>query len=101
VAFDRQRRYRSRRAFAAAVGVGPRTIDKLETGREHNYRAETKSRVEAALFWTPGSIDRIVAGGRPTYEVDPLLAELTRMWPDLSRDARVMLLRLARDALTS
>lgn len=95
---DRKLRWRSRRDFARHAGIGLTTADTLERGIEHRYAPTTKSYVEAALNWTDGSFDRILGGGRPSYIRDPVLVELTRLWPTLSRDARQMLLRLARDA---
>lgn len=93
---DRKARWRSRQAFAAAAGVSKRTVDRLELGEASAYRETTKARIEAALDWTDGSFDRILRGGRPSYVRDPLLAELERNWPQLSRDARLMLVRLSR-----
>lgn len=96
---DRQKRWRSRAEFAAHAGMSKRTVDRIERAEPHTYSERTKARVESALGWADGSFDHVLGGGRPRYVTDPTLAEMSELWPSLSRDARAMLLRLARDAL--
>lgn len=95
---DRARRWASRAEFAAAAGVGKRTVDRIETadgvGR---YRLDIKQRIEAALDWMDGSFDRVLAGGRPGYVLDPELAELVRAWPTLPPRIKRRVLRVVRE----
>lgn len=92
---ERSRRWRKRRDFAHASGLSVRLLADLETGRRSRYQPATLAAVEAALGWTAGSCDRIVAGGRPRREVDPSLVRLLDVWPRLSPDARLLLVTLA------
>lgn len=99
MAAERGRRWRSRAAFARHAGVSRRVVDDLERGLRTNYADRTLAAVEAGLGWAPGSLMRVVQGGKPRREVDPVLAELLDMWPQLSPDARAMLVDLAGRAL--
>jgi hypothetical protein len=97
VARDRAKRWRGREGFARAAGISLRTVARVELAEAGDLHERTKARIESALDWTDGSVDRILAGGRPTYVRDELLEELLRLWRGLSLDARRMLVRLARD----
>lgn len=99
IAADRSRRWRTRREFAAAVGLSKRTIDKLEKGTATRYQPTTLAAVEAALGWSPGTCQRVVQGGKVRREVDEHLNRLLSAWPHLSRDSRSMLASLAEEAL--
>lgn len=90
--------FASRRAFAEHVGVSIRTLDNLERGARTAYKVDTIAAVEIALHWEPGSVDRVVRGGRPIPQRNPDLEELVRIWWELPDPARRMLLRLAREA---
>lgn len=88
--------YPSVRALAEATGLSPRTIQTIESGsRTGRPRDTTLSKIELALGWQPGSADRIVEGGRPRAEADPLLARVVAAWPQLSGDNQVHLAELA------
>lgn len=50
--------------FAAQVGVHKRTIQAIELA-ERQITNSTKHRLERALYWKTGSVDRILAGGDP------------------------------------
>lgn len=50
--------------FAEQVGVHKRTIQAIEYA-ERKINKSTKYRLESALHWAPGSVDRILAGGDP------------------------------------
>jgi transcriptional regulator with XRE-family HTH domain len=95
VTAERGRRWKSREAFSRASGVSTRVLDDLERGRRSNYAESTLAAVEAALGWEPGSCLRIVQGGRPRREADPLLVRLLDAWRVLSPDARRMLVDVA------
>lgn len=66
--------------LAAKAGVSRGTVQKLERGER--LSEENEYRIEGALGWTPGSLDRIRAGLGPIQaQEQPLgkpLAELTR-----------------------
>ena len=88
----------TRHAFAAACGIGKRTLEDVETGARDNFSDDTLDRIEGELGWAEGSIRRIVAGRREIrYDSD--LRQLQDLWPRLDRQARSMLLSLAREAL--
>jgi transcriptional regulator with XRE-family HTH domain len=55
--------FRTRRAFAAAIGVTDRTLAKLERGGR--VGVDTLAAVAAGVGWTPDSPRRILAGGEP------------------------------------
>ena len=76
-----------------------RVLGDLERGRRANYLDSTLAAIEGSLGWAPGSCERIVAGGRPAREMDPMLSRLLDAWPRLSHDARAMLVELAERAL--
>jgi transcriptional regulator with XRE-family HTH domain len=90
--------YRSLGAFAARVGVSPGTVGNLERGARDRYQPETLAAVEAALAWSPGSVDAILKGGKATREADEDLAAVLAAWPRLDRRAR-RALRAAAEAL--
>jgi hypothetical protein len=92
---ERALRWRRRADFAWATGLSVRLISDLERGRRDNYAPETKLIIESALLWEPGSIDRIVAGGRPRQVKDAAMVRLLAAWPQLSTEAREMLADLA------
>lgn len=89
---------RSLAAFAKAAGVSRTTLDSIEHARKDNYDPATLATLEHALGWRPGSIDRILAGGRPEYDDDPDLTAVVDAWPKLSPGSRRMLRLLATEA---
>lgn len=100
VSGDRARKgFRSRAAFARSIGIGKRTLDKIETGVPASYRPRTQAVVEMGLGWTPGSFQRVIEGGRPRRVLDEQMAALMELWPRLPLEARTMLLRLAAEAV--
>jgi transcriptional regulator with XRE-family HTH domain len=78
--------HHSREAFADASGLSVRTLSDIERARRTSYDPATLARVEQALQWLPGTVDRILAesSGGPTAaaEADPLLRELGAMLAD-------------------
>jgi transcriptional regulator with XRE-family HTH domain len=92
---ERARRgYRSRAAFARAIGVGKRTLDKIETGMPSNYRPRTIAAIEGGLGLAPGSFEGIIEGRPPKRLADESLPTLLDLWPELSDDAKAAVLRI-------
>lgn len=89
-------RYRTLADFAAATGLHPKTLGKLERGVQHGYSPGTLGAVEYALGWEPGDCERIVDGGKPR-STDPEWVRISNVWALLSVDARRMLANLAED----
>lgn len=85
--------------FAEDVGVSVRTIGNLEAGEVRQYDAQTIARLEHALGWAPGSVERVLEGGAPVVETDELLAIIRQAWPRLPVEARRLLAELAVRAL--
>jgi transcriptional regulator with XRE-family HTH domain len=85
--------------FADDAGVSVRTIGNLEAGEVRQYDAQTIARLEAALGWAPGSVQRVLEGGAPVVESDELLAIVRQAWPRLPVEARRLLAELALRAL--
>lgn len=96
---ERSRRWRTRDDFVAATGLSRRVLGDLERGARSNYAASTLAAVEAALGWSPGSCERIVQGGRPVINIDPLFLRLRDAWQYLTPDARRMLVAIAEQTL--
>lgn len=89
---DQEQLYGTQQEFADAAGVSLRTVESLLSGQPANYRTRTVADVEAALEWEPGSIQRVLEGGRPRRSPHPELARVARAWPRLSdRDRRLIL----------
>lgn len=66
--------------LAERAGISQRSVQDLENGAERTYTKRTLSRLELALYWTPGSIDAIRADGEPT-ETEPTNAIQGRVTP--------------------
>lgn len=56
--------------LAEAVGVSLKTINTIEAGRSTGLRERTKAKLEEALSWAMGDVDRILAGGEPSVQND-------------------------------
>jgi transcriptional regulator with XRE-family HTH domain len=54
-----------RAEFAAHAKITTRVISDLENARRGNYDQVTIAKLEKALGWATGSVDRIAAGGEP------------------------------------
>lgn len=100
VTAERSRRWKSRAAFARHAGIASRVVDDIERGRRSNYSDGTLASLEVALGWNAGSCLRVVQGGQPRRDIDPTLSRLLEVWPQLSRDSRVMLVDMAERAVT-
>ena len=81
--------------LAKKAGLSPRTLFDLRAGERTFYRADTLDRLELALDWSPGSVDRVLAGRQPQRKRDADMARIERVWPELSPEARRMVADLA------
>lgn len=54
--------HRTREAFVAASGLSGRLVGDLEKNRRQNYDRVTIARLEQALLWPTGSVNRILRG---------------------------------------
>lgn len=90
----RQRRahlgYTTRQQFTEATKFPAKTLSDLETHKRENFDPTTLARLERALNWAPGSVERILTGGSPTIgenlpvvvpadDMDPVAAEVVHM----------------------
>jgi hypothetical protein len=60
--------FRQRTRFARERGGGMisvKTISRLENGERASYPESTVGTVEAMYHWSPGSVERVLAGGEP------------------------------------
>lgn len=71
----------------------------MENAERDNFSPATYAAIERALSWEPGTAKRIKAGMRIRRCEDPELTEVRDLWPDLSRDARRMVVAVIRYAL--
>ena len=94
VAAERARLGLSPAQLAAQIGLSKRTIENVEAGGRDTYRHTTLSRIEDALGWEPGSVERILAGGDPARTRDPVLEQLAVLWPSLTPRQRRAVLEL-------
>jgi transcriptional regulator with XRE-family HTH domain len=76
----------TRQALAEATGLTARSLSDIERARRTSYDPATLARVEQALQWLPGTVDRILAEGDAQAgdvgDADPLLRELGAMLAD-------------------
>lgn len=59
------RRGWTQQELADAIEVSVKTVNTLEAGRAKGMRASTKAKLEDALGWMEGDVDRVLAGGQP------------------------------------
>lgn len=85
--------------FAHEIGVSVRLLGQLEAGEARQYDPTTIHRVESALGWAQGSVERVANGQPPVVEVDELFARIRDAWPRLPLEARRILSDLAGRAL--
>lgn len=81
--------------FALEVGLSVRTVGSLEAGEARQYDETTVFRVESALGWAPGSVQRVIHGQKPIVQADPWLARILDAWPRLDERARQLLSEFA------
>jgi hypothetical protein len=85
---DRQRLRLSWAQLARAAKMSPRTLYDLRAGERTSYQAGTLDRLELALQWQPGSVERVLAGGSPRRKSDPEMARIQAVWADLPIEVR-------------
>ena len=85
--------------LARDARLGVRTIQDIEAGKRGNYSETTKAKIEVALGWTRGSLDRVANGLEPGIVPDPKLEQLTLMWRRLDDERKTTLVRLAAQLL--
>lgn len=78
-------------AFSDVTGLSTRILGDLENGRKDSYRAATLIKVERALKWAPGSIDSVLAGGRPSIDDSLHGQPASVLQSESERDASVRL----------
>lgn len=81
----------------ASVSVA--TILHIEQGIAKNYHAITRRKIERALYWSPGDIDRILQGGSPTIDGD--LQYVINSWWKLSSQVKAIIVGNVDDALSA
>lgn len=92
---ERQRLRLSWARLAKSAGMSARTIYDLRAGERTSYQPETLDRLELALRWEPGSIDRVLSGRSPIRKTDPDMARIQQAWPDLPPSVRRVLADVA------
>lgn len=95
---SRHRAWRRRADFAAACGLGERTIAALENTERTNFSADVISAVESTLGWEVGDAERVRNGMEPNRRHDPRLSRLLEIWPSLTPDAQRLLVEFAERA---
>lgn len=85
--------------FAHAARLSVSTVEDLEHGVPKDYSRATRAKVERALGWAPGDVDRILDGGEPTR--DPLLQHVINAWPRLGTQAKAIIVGAVDDALNA
>lgn len=92
---DRQRLRLSWSALSRRSGVSLRTLYDLRRGERTSYSLETMDRLEDALHWQHGSIERVVDGRRPQRKPDPDMARIEAAWRNLPPAVRRVLADVA------
>ncbi len=82
-------------AFVAYSGLGKRTVYDLRAGIRTAYDPGTLARLESALWWEYGSVDKVLKGQEPDRIQDPYMARLRHAWPTLTPEVRALLADLA------
>lgn len=81
--------------LARRARMSPRTLYDLRQGARTSYEGEILDRLETALAWEPGSIERVLDGRGPRRMADPDLARIHHAWRDLPPDVRRVLADVA------
>lgn len=91
----RKPQWRDPAAFAAACGIGKRTLATVENAERANVTTETYAPIEAALGWEVGDVFRVREGREPNRRWDQAMVRLMEIWPFLSDDQRNVLVTVA------
>lgn len=91
-------RWPRRADFAKAAGLSLSTISHIEHGVDKDYGRATRDKIERALHWAPGDIERIAEGGEPTQEPD--LQHVIDCWWQLDVQVRAVIVGIVDDALS-
>ncbi len=62
--------YETRKEFIEGSGIGARTIGDIETARRESYDPATLARLEKALRWPAGKIQKVLNTPLPTEPAD-------------------------------
>jgi transcriptional regulator with XRE-family HTH domain len=89
---ERDRLRLRQKEFADAIGVPLRTYGPIERGHNRSHKPWTMDRIEIALCWQVGSVERVVnEEGPPVLVDDPEFDRLSNAWRRLSiRDRRLL-----------
>lgn len=85
--------------FANAASLSLSTISDIEHGVDKEYGPATRDKIERALHWAPGDIERIRDGALPTPE--PELQHVINSWPQLHPQIRAAIVGMVDDALSA
>jgi hypothetical protein len=77
------------------MGISHSQLRNIENGYRDRYDPDTITLIETAMGWHVGSVQRIVAGGRPAYMEDRRLAQFRVAWRRLPPDVQDVLVHLA------
>lgn len=84
-------------ALARRTGVSLRTVYDLRSGERTSYHPETLDRLETALGWETGSVERVLDGRDPRRKPDPDLARIHHAWRGLPPEVRRVLADVAEN----
>lgn len=93
---ERKRQRLSWARLAKSAGMSARTLYDLRTAERTSYQPETLDRLELALQWEPGSVERVLAGRAPLRKADPDMSRIQQAWPDLPPSVRRVLADVAQ-----
>ncbi len=69
--------------LAKRCGFSERTVYAILNSEQTSYHPDTLTRLESALWWEQGSVERVLGGRKPTRKPDPDLARIEHAWRDL------------------
>jgi hypothetical protein len=94
---ERRIEWRTQKEFAQACRCSERSIIRLEGG--HYVGPDVIARVVATLGFEPNSAELVMKGRKPRRVVDPRMARLQAIWPQLSIDVQRTVVDLAEKFL--
>ncbi len=81
--------------FARHARISTRILRDLRAGIRTSYDSVTVSKLESALGWKYGSVERVLDGRPPVRIPDVVMARVHHAWPYLGPDAREAVAALA------